>query len=327
MNHQLFSQFIHLINSNPNITVEQIQHKLDIDSSAVPILINQLKQLGLSIVCNDKEEIGLAKNIQPLAIEHIKKELSDNIVTQLDFLPIFLTLDSTNQHLKNTKIELSKLIRICLSEHQTSGRGRRSKHWVSPLARNIYLSLHVRLKITLTQIGGLSLVVGISIIDGLKRLGIKGLSIKWPNDIYFEDKKLAGILIESTKLQENCVELIIGMGINVDMPESNAKEIDQAWVDLNNITGNQMCRNRVIASIIDRLISNINKYQQCGLDAFMSRWQEFDYLFQKNVVVRSPDGKERIGKAVGVNEQGELLVDVGKQIECIHAGDISVRKV
>jgi len=327
MNHQLFSQFIRLINSIPNITVEQIQHKLDIDSNAALTLIVQLDQLGLSIDSNNNKELRLTKNIQPLDIALIKNELSENSLTQLDFLPPFLTLDSTNQHLKNTKIELSKLIRICLSEHQTSGRGRRSKFWVSPLAGNIYLSLHTRLKIPLKQIGGLSLVVGISIIDGLKRLGIKGLAIKWPNDIYWKDKKLAGILIESTKMQENCVELIIGIGVNVDMPETDAKEIDQAWVDLKNITRSQMCRNKVIASIIDQLISNINKYQQCGLDTFMSRWQELDYLFEKNVVVKSPDGKEKIGKAIGVNEQGELLLELGNQIECIHAGDISVRKV
>jgi len=327
MNHQLFSQIIHLINSNPDITVEQIQYKLDIDGSAVLVLYAQLQQLGLSIVTNDKKALWLTKNIQPLVIEHIKNEISENIVTQLDFLPIFLTLDSTNQHLKNTKFELSKLIRICLSEHQTSGRGRRAKHWISPIASNIYLSLHARFKMPLKQIGGLSLVVGISIIDGLGRLGIKGLTIKWPNDVYWEDKKLAGILIESTKLQENCVELIIGIGINVDMPESNAIEIDQAWVDLNDITGNQMCRNRVIASVIEQLVSNINKYQQCWFEAFISQWQELDYLFQKTVVVKSPDGKEKIGKAVGVNEQGELLMDLGNKIECVHAGDISVRKV
>ena len=327
MNHHLFSQLIHLINSFHSITVDQIQYKLDLDDDSATNLISQLQQLGLPIITSDKDEIFLAKHIQPLAIELIKTQLSENITEELDFLPVFLTLDSTNQHFKNTKSELSELTRVCLAEHQASGRGRRSKQWVSPLASNIYLSLHTRLKIPLKQIGGLSLVVGISIIDGLKRLGIKGLEIKWPNDIYWEDKKLAGILIESTKIQENCVELIIGLGINVDMPESNAKEIDQAWVDLNNITGDQVCRNKVVASIIDQLISNINKYQQCGLEAFMSQWQELDYLFQKSIVVKSPDGTEKIGKAVGVNEQGELLMDLGGQIECIHAGDISVRKV
>jgi len=291
------------------------------------MLIEQLKQLGLPISINQNNETLLSQNIHPLVLDSIINQLSKDTIDQLDFLPIFLTLDSTNQHLKNTKVKLANRIRICLTEHQSSGRGRQSKQWVSPLASNIYLSLHARLKVPLSQIGGLSLVAGISIIDGLNSLGVEGLKIKWPNDVYWDDKKLAGILIESTKMQENSVEMIIGIGININMPKTDATAIDQAWVDLNGITGNDMCRNSVIAKIIDQLIRNINKYRQYGLQIFMSQWQELDYLFQKDIILKSPDGKEQTGNMIGINERGELLMNIDNQIQCIHAGDISVRKV
>lgn len=327
MNHQLFSQLIHYLNSNPSQSIKQIQKKLHVEGSSIEALLSQLQQLGLSIVSNENDEIFLTEIIQPLSVELIKKNLPENMIGQLDFLPVFLTIDSTNQYLKNTKVDLSDQIRICLSEHQASGRGRRSKRWVSPLGSNIYLSLHVRLNMPLKQIGGLSLIAGISMINGLSKLGINALKIKWPNDIYWNDKKLAGILIESTRLQENCAELIIGIGINIDMPKTEAQEIDQDWVDLNHIAGNKMCRNIVIAAVIEQLISNLDLYQDKGLEAFMSQWQAHDYLFQKNIIVKLPDEKTKRGIAMGIDERGELLMRSDNRIERLHAGDISVRKV
>ena len=327
MNHQTFQQLINLLNTVSVLNLQSVQENLKVNRDVLHSYILELQQLGLSLICNEKDEISLPGNIQPLDLEIINSYLSQKVSNQLVFLPFFLSLDSTNQHLKTTKAELLNNVRICLAEHQTNGRGRQSKQWISPLASNIYLSLHINLKIPVNKIGGISLIVGISIINGLNILGLTSAKIKWPNDIYWNEKKLAGILIESTKIQDDDIELIIGIGININMPDASGENIDQPWIDLNTIIGKPICRNNVIAVIIEEIIKNTKIYEQEGLSAFMTQWKNLDYLFNKSINVKSVNGTEKIGQAVGVNEHGELLMEIDNQIFPIHAGDISVRKV
>ena len=322
-----FSDFIHLFQTAPALSLQYLQNKLGVNKDIAQTLISQLQQFGLPIVTNENNQIHLTEYINPLDINKIQNHLPDDICKQLDFLPIFLSTDSTNQYLKITKADFTKKIKICLAEHQTNGRGRQTKKWVSPIASNIYLSLHVSVKVPANKIGGMSLIAGISIIEALQKLGVTKAKIKWPNDIYLNDKKLAGILIESTKIEQDRVQLIIGMGINVNMPQQAAKDIDQPWIDLKTITSNNVCRNKIIASIIHQLMINIKRFEQDGFSAFMPQWLKLDYLVDKTIVVESMNSEKIIGTAMGVNEQGELLVNVNNTVFPIHAGEISVRKV
>src|SRR5690606_35135199 len=104
---------------------------------------------------------------------------------------------------------------VCLAECQRSGRGRRGRSWISPFGDNLYLTLAYREPGGVAAVDGLSLVVGISVARALERLGASGIKLKWPNDVFWGDRKLGGILVELRgELATDC-HVVIGVGVNV----------------------------------------------------------------------------------------------------------------
>jgi BirA family transcriptional regulator, biotin operon repressor / biotin---[acetyl-CoA-carboxylase] ligase len=147
--------------------------------------------------------------------ENYLKEQFEKLQQDMDVI-VFESIDSTSTFLK--KITPKQKPIICLSEQQTQGRGRFNRPWHSPFGENIYLSLLVPIRKKLHQLSGLSLVVGLSMLHALKSyMQNHHLYIKWPNDIFYEDKKLAGNLIEVHSENAQACYLIIGVGINVNM--------------------------------------------------------------------------------------------------------------
>ncbi|HFE37263.1 MAG TPA: biotin--[acetyl-CoA-carboxylase] ligase [Gammaproteobacteria bacterium] len=322
MDHQLFTQLISSIKLHSGISRVQLMAQLKLSEKTLNSYVSYLQTLGLQLIQTKNAEFFLVQNIQPLCVTEIRRALS---AREIDILPPFLTVESTNQHLKNTKSAFTGLSRLCVTEHQSHGRGRRSRQWVSSIGSDIMLSLHVRLNIPVNEVGGVSIVAGISIIEALADLSIRGLLIKWPNDIFWKNKKLAGILIESTNLVDNCVELVVGIGLNMSVSATSAKLIDQAWVDTKQLTSKHLSRNVLIARIVNRLLDNFSAYENSGLDAFQRQWHDLDYLFKKNIVINSAQGSQCSGVAMGVNKRGELLVQTGDRLINVVGGEVSVR--
>ncbi len=182
-------------------------------------------------------------------------EIANQTIKQLIVLP---SLPSTNQYLLE-RIDFP--VSVCLADQQTKGRGQFSRHWVSPPASNLYISL---LWSALPQhIPSLATYVGEAIITCLKDIGVDdGLHMKCPNDILWEQRKLAGILIES-KITANQAQrvspLVIGIGLNLSMSEAAGKKIDQPWTDLTSILKMPMVqrRNSIAAQLLSQLILNL----------------------------------------------------------------------
>ena len=173
------------------------------------------------------------KKTSKLDKEEILKEVSFEYSEKFNVLKILDSTTSTNdvakQGLKKYKNE--KCILAYFAEEQTSGRGRSNKKWHSPYGKNIYFSLGWRSKLKVSQLEGFSLSVGVIISESLKKLISKKLKIKWPNDLYIDQKKIGGILIE-TSSSNDLLEVIIGIGINVFMSKNEGKNIDQEWSSL-----------------------------------------------------------------------------------------------
>ena len=328
MPHQTFAKLVTTLNTHQNCNLDFVASRLQIEKIELEALISNFLEIGAPLSLVNQNEIQLTNDINLICSVAVQKKLSPLTRDNIDILPPFLTIDSTNQYLKKTKAEFTGKWRLCLSEHQSIGRGRQGKKWISPFASNVYMSLHCQIAIPLLQIGGVSLMVGLSVIKALRGFGVKGLKIKWPNDIYWKGKKLAGILIESTKLTDGCAELILGIGVNNAMPKEYGKDIDQQWVDLSFILNRKVSRNSLIAEIVNHLVENIKIYEQSDLDSVLREWTEIDYLFNKNISVKSVNGSELFGIAVGINARGELLCKNSQNEEiAIHAGDVSVRQV
>lgn len=260
------------------------------------------------------------------AIELLDESQIRSCISQrLDILELLLDVDSTNTYLFNRASDHMGKRYAVMAEKQNHGRGRRGRQWVSPFGRNIYLSLLVSFSGGMSALEGLSLTTAIAVERALRRLDIQGVGLKWPNDIYADGRKLAGILLEVTGEYNSHCQVVIGIGLNLSMNESEAKDIDQPWVDLRSLNPN-LSRNEVAGVLLDELLTCIDTFQKEGFAPLQEYWSERDIYHESEVSVVSPS-QEITGVVKGVNRKGELLLKTSRGMEVISAGELSVRPV
>lgn len=214
---------------------------------------------------------------------------------------------------------------VCVVEYQSAGRGRRGRQWLSPFGSNLYFSMYWRLDAGISAAMGLSLVVGVAVVEALSEIGCQGVKVKWPNDIYFQDKKLAGILVELSGQTGDAAHLVIGMGINISMPETDStQEITQPWANLSQTCEAMPDKNRLTAHLINSITQALIHYEEQGLAAFVQRWQAIDNFNGRKVKVILQN-REVHGIARGINDQGALLLDIDGDITPFIGGEVSLR--
>lgn len=254
----------------------------------------------------------------------IEAQLSQENKQRLSRLDIFETIESTNTYLLTHAKAYDQSGCVCLAEEQSSGRGRQGKPWFSPKGSNIYCSLLWKFPTTQTNISHLSLAVAVMLIQALQRYGIhQGLQLKWPNDIYFANRKLAGILIEAIPSQAKEYPVVIGIGLNLHLPKDNP--YTQDFSALEEITGRKIARNQLAGLLIDELLTQLPRYTTHGFSAFIAEWRKHDMLQNKSVVIRT--GQQQImGIAESINEEGELIIrDKQGKTQSFSCGEVSVR--
>jgi len=247
---------------------------------------------------------------------------------------IFNEIPSTNNYLLECVSKNNNEIIFCLAEKQTAGRARNDRVWFSPIG-NIYLSILWQFKFNINQLSGLSLAIAVAVNRTLKKYGINDIKLKWPNDILWQDRKLAGILIETFPANE-CKDLynvIIGLGLNIDlnieMPLLVSQCNNVSPIDLTTITKKTPERNRLIGLLINSILDAIFLFQNNGLQSFIKEWQTADYSCGKLVTISS--GENIIsGIHRGINEQGYLLLEVilddsTSKLYTIASGEVSLR--
>ncbi|CAQ86312.1 MULTISPECIES: bifunctional biotin--[acetyl-CoA-carboxylase] ligase/biotin operon repressor BirA [Photorhabdus] len=247
--------------------------------------------------------------------------------TILQYLPegriaVLPVIDSTNQYLLERLSEL-KSGDACVAEYQYAGRGRRGRKWVSPFGKNLYLSMYWRLEQGPAAAIGLSLVVGIIIAEVLHRLGADRIKVKWPNDLYLDDKKLAGILVELMGKTGDAAQVVIGAGINIAMDHKDKESINQQWINLQQ-AGIEVDRNKLVVEIVLELRKALIQFENEGLSSFVSRWFELDNFMDRPVKLIIGN-QEVYGIAKGINQQGALLLDQDGAITPYIGGEISLR--
>ena len=283
------------------------------------------KNYNLEVFAVKGKGYRLQKPLQLLDESHIRNKLTKTTLKQLSQFKLFFDIDSTNRYLNEKSIDGVAGGYLVLAEQQTHGVGRQERTWVSPFGSNLYLSLLWRFQCGAAQLGCLSLFVAVAIVRALKKVGADDVGVKWPNDIYWQDKKLAGILLEMRGELSGPSAVVIGVGLNISMPSSNteAKNIDQPWVDLETILGKKVDRNDFTALIIDSLFDVLTDMLE-HKNKLLKEWQQLDILKNKNIEVRFADETIR-GKGLGISRDGALLVrHNGKELIC-HSGDVSVR--
>ena len=235
-------------------------------------------------------------------IEHLKQVTSTN-----DFC---LRLSQTCDH--NV---------VCVTDHQTDGRGRRGNVWASQPG-DLCFSLLWRTPLQLEQLSGLSLVIALAIATALSEYELpEPIQVKWPNDLFCREKKLGGILIESTQ-QNRQTAVVIGVGVNLHALK-HPDDIPQPAISLADLL-DRIDTNSILANIINHLSQSIILFSKAGLGTFTQVWRQHDMTFQKRISVLH-NQNQITGICEGISDNGELLLrlDNGEQL-AIHSGSIQL---
>lgn len=217
----------------------------------------------------------------------------------------------------------------CLAEQQTAGRGRRGRTWVSPFGRNIYLSLCWMMRGGPSRLEGLSLVVGMVVVEALRSLGAKGVGLKWPNDLLLvedgevlSNRKLGGILLEMAAPQPDSVGVVIGIGLNLALSDADSAQIDQPHAVLADVA--EVSRNALAGRLLTGLLDMLPAFSERGFAAFRDAWPEFDVY--RGQPVELLIGQKRVsGINAGVDGSGNLLLQTERGVVTYNAGEVSLR--
>ena len=295
---------------------EQLGETLGMSRAAINKHIQTLRDWGVDVFTVPGKGYSLPEPIQLLNAKQILGQLDGGSVA---VLPV---IDSTNQYLLDRIGEL-KSGDACIAEYQQAGRGRRGRKWFSPFGANLYLSMFWRLEQGPAAAIGLSLVIGIVMAEVLRKLGADKVRVKWPNDLYLQDRKLAGILVELTGKTGDAAQIVIGAGINMAMRRVEESVVNQGWITLQE-AGINLDRNTLAAMLLRDLRAALELCEQEGLAAYLSRLEKLDNFINRPVKLIIGD-KEIFGISRGIDKHGALLLEQDGLIKPLMGGEISLR--
>ncbi|MEZ3501828.1 bifunctional biotin--[acetyl-CoA-carboxylase] ligase/biotin operon repressor BirA [Pantoea sp. KPR_PJ] len=314
--HSIPLKLIEILSNGEFHSGEQLGESLGMSRAAINKHIQTLKSWGLDIYTVTGKGYSLPAPMQLLDKDTIMAQLNH---ARLDVIPV---IDSTNQYLLD-RMNTLQSGDACIAEYQQAGRGRRGRQWFSPFGANLYMSMYWRLEQGPAAAMGLSLVIGIVMAETLQQLGAQDVRVKWPNDLYLRDRKLAGILVELTGKTGDAAQIVIGAGINLAMRGADADQINQGWINLQE-AGITIDRNDLAARLINSLRDALPLFERDGLAPFTERWKALDNFINRPVKLLIGE-REIHGIARGIDKQGGLLLEQEGEIRSWVGGEISLR--
>lgn len=314
-----------------DVSGDALARETGLTRAAIWKRIAALREAGVPIEARAGRGYRLAAPLDLLDAAAIVDALPRDARAQLAALEVAWSIDSTNTALLRAPLP-PRGARALLAERQTGGRGRLGRAWASPLAAHVYLSLARGFGGGLARLGGLSLVAGVAVAQALHGLGFAQVRLKWPNDVVIDDgvqlRKLGGLLVEGGGELAGAARAVIGLGLNVRMPDAAAQAIDQPWCDLARLAAPAPppARNAVAAAVLARLLPALEAFDADGLAPFLALYAPFDALAGRAVVLHDAGGAA-CGTALGLADDGALRVrlDDGRERR-VHAGEVSVRR-
>ncbi|MDX1757879.1 MAG: biotin--[acetyl-CoA-carboxylase] ligase [Marinobacter sp.] len=300
---------------------ESLAQQLGISRTAVWKQIRRAIDRGFNIETIRGKGYRLADTVDLLDGGAIRRRLSERLAQRVS-LTVLDKVDSTNAAVMRTEAS-DRTIPVCIADSQSAGRGRRGRAWQSPAGQNLYMSLGLEFAGGFSALDGLSLVFGVALAEALEKVGLVGVSLKWPNDVFLNGCKLAGILIElQGELEEGRVQVVAGIGLNVHMTEAPA--VEQAWTSLAKAAPDrEWSRNELAGEIIASVVAACDQFGEEGFEAFRQRWQRRD-LFANRSLTAGQGEVAGIGR--GIDADGSYLVErASGAIEAVRAGELSLR--
>lgn len=293
---------------------------LGISRAAVWKQIKVLKDLGVDVHAVTGKGYRIPAGLDLLDRNKIIAGIDDGAASLRNAFDLHFTTGSTNSDAMR-KAEAGEISYLVMAEHQSNGRGRRGRSWISPFGHNIYMSLLWSFQGGVAALEGLGLVCALVVVRALRREGYDGFQVKWPNDVLYRGRKLAGILLEVNGDAAAHCRLIIGIGVNSAMPVKAAREIDQPYTDLRLVSGQAAYRNSLAVSLVNELVSGVRQFETEGFTAFREEWMRADSYLGCDVEIIAGSVRTR-GRVAGVDSAGRLLLDTEAGRQVISGGEL-----
>tara|TARA_Y100000996_G_scaffold410684_1_gene393503 strand:+ start:1217 stop:2182 length:966 start_codon:yes stop_codon:yes gene_type:complete len=284
--------------------------------------IDLFASIGVSLIKSDESYVF--RKIDFLDKESIREKIDQIEGSSNILLAVEQIIETTSRFFSNKDIEKYEYS-ICFAEFQTKGRGRGENMWLSPYGSGICFSIKGFLPCKFSPLG-LSIYCGITIVDILRELGFKDVSLKWPNDLLHKGKKLGGILTELTNQHAENYVFNIGIGINYDLgSELNSMEQNLfPPTDLMKIyDGTDISRTEISGILAKTIIESLKNFDQKKMQESFKSWPKLDAFHQKEIKIIDDDRSLK-GKNMGIDDTGALLLDEGGDIKKIYNGHLVI---
>jgi BirA family transcriptional regulator, biotin operon repressor / biotin---[acetyl-CoA-carboxylase] ligase len=207
-------------------------------------------------------------------------------------------------------------------ELQTAGRGRRGNQWLSGLATGLTFSLLWRYGRNGTELAGLSLAAGVACVRALEALGMTGVRLKWPNDLMLGRRKLGGILVEVAGELRGPSAAVVGIGINVRHSQAVSVPLGRPVTELAEIRADLPSRSVLLGEVLAQLAAALETFGGRGFAAFRAEWMALHAQQDERIRVALSGGTAAEGVALGVDEDGALLLRTDAGVERLHSGEV-----
>jgi BirA family biotin operon repressor/biotin-[acetyl-CoA-carboxylase] ligase len=306
------------------VSGELLSNELAVSRAAVCKHIGKLRKEGYDIKSSTKKGYLFAGSPDRLLPNEIRDGLGTRIFGKGDIL-YFGQTDSTNTRAKELAGRMAPEGTVVVAEEQTSGRGRRERTWFSPKGHGIYASLILRPAMPASEAPRITLMTAVAVADALLSLAKMPVTIKWPNDILVNGKKLAGILTEISTEMDAVHHIVVGLGLNVSTPfERFPEDIRKKATSILIETGHQLPRVGVVRAYLEHFEVLYEELKRDGFGSIMQRWRKLSNVIGQRVTVEVI-GKEYCGEVVAVDDDGVLVIrdDKGRSHRVI-CGDLNV---
>jgi len=308
---------------------EQLAEALGVSRSAVWKAVESLRELGATLHAVRNRGYRLRSGSDALDSGRITQLLSAATRRHVRAIEAAWAVDSTNSVLLSRPNSPSGVGDVFLAEYQTAGRGRRGRAWLAPPGGSICLSLGWTFREVPQNIGALGLAIGVCALRALRELGVEKATLKWPNDLLLEGRKLGGILIELRAESAGPANVVIGIGLNVSLGAALLEQIGEtgvAAIDLASAGLNHPSRNALAAALIEQMLRGLLAFEKEGLRPFVEEWRAADALRGRQVDVQTLEGVSR-GLARGIDLHGALVIETPHGVRRFVSGDVTVRAV
>ena len=307
---------------------ESLARTLGVSRAAVWKQVRTLGHLGLAVRSLPRRGYQLDRRLDLMDAELLKQHLALAPGSAFSAVRVEFEVESTNSELLAVGPPPQDQMSACIAEYQSSGRGRRGRFWIAPLASGLCLSTSWSFAGLPAQISSLGLVAGVAVAMALDSLDVPGVMLKWPNDLWIDGRKLGGILIEMRAETAGPTFVVIGVGLNVDLPDAARRLVQQNGVppiDLHTaLCATAPSRTLLASRIIVEMLHCLRRFSIDGFAPFLYEWRRRDALAGRSVTIVHPD-RVVLGEANGIDEDGALLILTADRLRREISGDVSVR--